>query len=52
MLELFFGEALRATSQRPNGRRHKDSVTKAIDQTTAFIKPYVDRCRVGQRLAI
>jgi hypothetical protein len=47
MLELFFGEALRATSQRPNCRRHDDSLPETIDQAIAFINPCVERWRLS-----
>jgi hypothetical protein len=47
MSELFFGEALRATSHRPHCRRHDDSLPEAIDQTIAFINQYVERWRLS-----
>jgi hypothetical protein len=42
MLELFFGEALRAASDRPHCRHHDDWPPEAIDQTIAFINQYVE----------
>jgi hypothetical protein len=47
MLELFFGEASRATSHCPHCRRHDDPLPEAIDQTVAVINPYVERWRLS-----